>query len=245
MISERIERLAARFWEEVGTEEPFPRNLELPIQCARMPLSIRLLPGLCPRAIQHWLQQRGHRVDLTTPHRWLNGCLYANDGMGFLFVDAGLSVDHRRVVTAHEFAHFLVHYDAPRRRVERRLGRSPFPVLDGRRTATEPEQLAACLAGVSVDPYIHFMDRAADGVYVEPIEEVERTADELGLELLAPWRQVFASVRARGLWPGLPGDWENVLQTQFGLPGSWASHYAMRLLTAARGRLTFCQALGL
>ena len=245
MISEQTERLAARFWEDAGVEESFPRTLEQIVRCMNPGLAVHSLKRLSPQAVQDWLRSHGHAVELYTEERWLNGCLYAHRGTGFVFVEAELSPGWRRVVIAHETAHFLAHYAGPRRRTERRLGPTLLAVLDGERGATEAEQLAACLADVSVQPHVHFMDRTAEGAYAEPVAEAERLADELGLELLAPWQAVFASMRGRGPWPGIASDWQQVLQIRFGLPPGWASHYAKRLIGAARGRLAFSQALGL
>jgi hypothetical protein len=244
MISQRLEDLVAAFWEEAG-KEPCPRDLECAIMAAKPTIAIRSLRRLCPQTVQDWLIERGHTVGLTTPHRWLDGCFYASKGISFIFVEESLSPEYRRIVIAHEFGHFLAHYEAPRRRIERRLGSSLSPILDGERQPAPPEQLAACLAGVTTEPYVHFMDRNADGSYVEPVSEVERTADELALEIVAPWRTVSAMMRTVCTGSGDVGDWQRLLENHFGLPRGWAEHYANRLFRAARGRLSFSQALGL
>ncbi len=243
MINKRIADLAERFWEEAGQEEPFPRRLEALIPVVK-PVAVVSLPGLCPEAVESWLRRHGHAAEVGTRQRWLDGCLYANKGDGFLFVEETLPVDQRRVIVAHEFAHFLAEHEAPRRRMQRRLGPSLLQVLDADRTPTAAERLAASMVDVSTEPFVHFMDRAPDGEYVEPVTEVERRADELGLELLAPWRAVFAVMRGRRPWPGGAAGWTNVLQSQFGLPRTLATHYAERLRTMARGRLSFSAALG-
>jgi hypothetical protein len=245
MISSPLQQLAAQFWEELGEEERFPRDLELPIHYAKPTLAVVPLARLCPAAIKDWLATRNHCVTLTTPNRWLNGCFYANRGRSFIFVERSLTAECRRLVIAHEFGHFLAHYEAPRRRAERRLGPGIFPLLDGERSATTSEEFSASLAGITIDSYLHFMDRNPDGTYLEPVDQAEQTANELGLELLAPWRAVFAFVRSKGPWPGSITVWEDTLIEQFGLPASWARIYAMQLIAAARGRLEFSQALGL
>src|SRR5437870_8821299 len=176
MISQRLEDLVAAFWEEAG-QESFPRELECALLGAKPTLAIRRLPRLCPQTIQDWFMEHGHAVEIATPHRWLDGCFYASKGSSFIFVEEILPPECRRIVIAHEFGHFLAHYEAPRRRVERRLGSSLSPILDGERRPSPPEQLAACLAGLTTEPYVHFMDRNDDGSYVEPVSEVERTAD--------------------------------------------------------------------
>ncbi|HEV3449195.1 MAG TPA: hypothetical protein VG099_31450 [Gemmataceae bacterium] len=245
MISHHIEGLAARFWEEYGKEEPFPRDLECVILRAKPSLAIISLPRLSPAAVRSLLARRGHLVALDTAERWLNGCFYACKDLSFIFVEEGLTSEWRRAVIAHEFGHCLAHYETPRRRVTRRLGASVLPVVDGVRRATGAEELSASLAGVRIESYVHFMDRNPDGTYIEPVNQAERDADDLGLELLAPWRAVSAVVRKNGRWPGLPGDWQETLVRHFGFPRSLASYYGDCLLRSARGRLTFSQALGL
>jgi hypothetical protein len=245
MLHQQVDETAARFWEELGEEEPFPRDLEKAILYARPLLSIEALVGLRPRVIQAWLQRRGHRVELETYDRRLNGCLYAVKGRAFIFLDKDLSPDDRRVVLGHEFGHFLLDYEAPRERAARRLGQTVLPVLDGVRGATASEQLSATLAGLNTEPYVHFMDRNPDGSYVEPVSEVECRADAMSLEFLAPWRTVFADMQRKCVWPGEIGEWEEHLMTRFGLPQGWARHYAGCLIAKARGRLSFSQALGL
>jgi hypothetical protein len=245
MIPQRIDDVAARFWEELGEEEPFPRNLETAILYGRRRLSVESVLGLRPRVVQAWLHARGHRVELQTHDRRLNGCLYAIRGRVFIFLEKDLSASQRRVVLGHEFGHFLLDYEAPRQRAERRLGPTLLPVLDGERPATIAEQVSATLAGLSMEPYVHFMDRNPDGRYVEPVSELERRADAMSLELLAPWRAVLAEMQLKCTWPGEITQWEEHLANRFGLPHGWAQHYAACLIAKARGHLTFSQALGL
>jgi hypothetical protein len=243
MISRLLENLADRFWEEAGWQELFPRTLEYTIQ-RQKPVEIISLPRLCPQAVQDWLWRRDHTVQCGSPHRWLDGCLYANHDVGFLFVEESLSPDVRRVIVAHEFAHLLTDYEAPRRSAARRLGNTVMAVLDGERPPTASEQLSASLAHVPVKAHFHFMDRTDDGEYTEPVNEVERRADALGLELVAPWRVVFWTIRQHNVWPGRVKQWEQLLRSRFGLPHGWAKSYATRLQRRARARLSFSESLG-
>jgi hypothetical protein len=244
MSAQTIPDIAARFWENCPEEEPFPRELEGAILYAKPMLSIVSLAALRPGTIHDWLRTRGHAVKLETHRRLLNGCLYAIRGQAFIFLRRDLTPAQRRVVLGHEFGHFLVDYEEPRERAARRLGTDLFPVLDGERQPTVAEQLSATLAGVSIDPYVHFMDRHPDGSYVEPVAESERRADALSLELLAPWQVVFAEMQAKCTWPGTVSQWQEHLVARFGIPPGWAQHYAERLVAKAHAGLTFSQAMG-
>jgi hypothetical protein len=243
MTHKRIEDLAAGFWAGVDSEEPFPRRLEHAIRCTR-PIDIVRLPGLSPRAIVSWLEAQGYRFPLRARERRLNGCLLVLRGMAFLFVEEGLAADDARMIVAHEFAHYLAEYEDPRDRARRRMGPALLEVFDGERPATQAEQLQATLTGVTLGVHDHYLERHSDNTYPEPVGQVEQTANELALELVAPTHAVLAAMRSQGPLPAEAGPWETLLRERFGLPGSWARPYARQLLTAARRRRTFTETLG-
>ena len=243
MTSKYIEDLASDFWECVGSPEPFPRGLEHSIRCAK-PVDIAHLPDLCPSAIGHWLRRHGYQFPLQTQERWLNGCLLVFRGMGFVFVEAGLDAAEARMIVAHEFGHCLAEYDGPRERARRRLGPHVLTIFDGERPPTDQQKFRAALAGVELGVHVHYMERKPDSTFPEYVGQVERTANELAFELIAPWRTVFAALQAQGPLPTDAGRWLEVLQRRFGLPASWAQPYAERLSALARKRRTFSEILG-
>jgi hypothetical protein len=245
MVSKWIEDLASGFWETVGFQEPFPRSLEQAILAWSKPVLIVKLPRLCPLVMREWLQRRRLTYPLITSDRCLNGCMFAHQGTGFLFVEGSLAADDVRMIVAHEFAHYLAEYDYPRERARRRIGESLLPIYDGLRSATDSEKLQAALAGVELGTHVHYMERNQDSSYPEPVSQVERTANELALELVAPWVAVFAELRVVGQLPTDVDQWKTVLQRRFGLPSSWAGPYARRLIGQARRRRTFSETLGL
>jgi len=241
-MNDGIERLAAEFWEDVGYEEPFPRSLEKAISMTK-PVCVTRLPRLCPPAVVHWFERRRVVFPLATLDRWLNGCLVVYRSMGFIFVEGSLSADLVRMIIAHEFAHYLAEYDRPRRRIVRRLGPSVLPILDGDREATPGENFGAILAGVELGAHVHYMERTPEATYPEPTGTVERTANDLALELIAPWRVVLGAVKANGQEED-PSRWHTILQERFGLPESWAVPYARRLMARAKRRRSFSDILG-
>jgi hypothetical protein len=239
----RREELAADFWERAGGGDEWPRPIETAL--------VRIAPvwvvheeGLTPGAVASWLRRRGARLPVPDDGRALGGCLVAFRGCGAVFVDSVLAPDEARVVIAHEAAHFLGDYEAPRGRALRRLGPSVLPVLDGDRAASPAEGWAAALAGVRLGAHVHYMDRTYDPARTPATDAVERAADELALELLAPHRLVIATLAARGPLPPQVVPWERLLADHFALPWRWAAFYARHLAASARRRKTFTEHLG-
>jgi len=225
---------AERFWQLVGFEEPFPRNLEHVVALA-LPVSIIRLPRLSPRAVVSWLEATGILWSLSVRARALKGCLVAHKGHGIIFVDGGLSPDEVRVTIGHEVAHFLRHYAWTREIAVSRFGDIIIPVLDGERLASPAERLSGVLQGVKIGPCSHFLDRAPDGAPGESVLLAEDEADLLGLELLAPAKSV---VRASA-----GGDARRrVLQSKYGLP-PWAAELWGRHLDARTSSSSFMSQL--
>jgi hypothetical protein len=73
--------------------------------------------------------------------------------------------------------------------------------------------------------------------------QVEREANELACELLAPRQDVVAAMAGAAM--GEAGAWETVLCERFGLAQPWAAAYALRLARWARRRRSFSDLLGL
>jgi hypothetical protein len=239
---EALVRLAADFWGEDSLARTFPRDLELALSL-KSPVWVERIEGLSSGHIRDWLSRRRLHLRLKMTDRALNGCVVAYCGNAAIFLEAGLAAEEARVILAHEYGHYLAEYDWPRRRILDRLGPSVLPILDGERGARAPEKWAALLAGVHLGGHVHFMERAFDPQAVSAHDNAERTANELGCELLAPVAWVLAEGRARGLNEE-PGEWRELLREQYGFPRPWGEAYAARLLgLRARGR-TFTDILG-
>lgn len=244
MAGKRREELAADFWERAGGGDDLPRPIEAALVRAA-PVGVVRAERLTPWAVAGWLRRRGAFLPVPEDGRALGGCLVAFRGCGAVFVDADLPPDEARVVIAHEAAHFLADYEAPRDRALHRLGPSVLPVLDGDRPATEAEGWAAALAGVRLGAHVHYMDRTYDPARTRATDAVERAADELALELLAPRHLVTAALAANGPLPRQAAPWERLLVQLFALPRRWAAFCARRLVASDRRRKTFTEHLGL
>ena len=241
MISERLERLATAFWDDAGGTGAFPRDLE-DVLTDTKPINVVALRGLSVAAVRRNLAHLPHTFGLAVRHRPLHGCLVAYHGGASLYVEESLPAPERRVIVAHEAAHFLNDYEQRRQRATRRVGPQLLSIFDGLRAPTPTEKLEATLSGVELTAHVHFMER---GTYSAPTSRSEQDADDLGLELLAPWRDVTAALKARGPLPKAWEPWCEMLETRYGLPASWAQPYAARLLAHSRARRSFSETLGL
>ncbi len=222
-----IHEIVDRFWTNAGdTPSDFPRDLSSVLVWA-LPVDLVELPGLSIDGINGWLAERQCDLQLSVPNRWLRASILVHDGCGVLFVDAADPVDERRFSVAHEIAHYLVEYDAPRRQAGTRLGTSVLAVLDGRRSATWDERLGAVLSGISLAAIFHLMERTPDGHRPgQQVSRAEQQADDLAFELLAP----FEAVRGH-LPPGADrATVDATLRQTFGLPAAPAGAYASRLV---------------
>lgn len=205
--------VANRFWERVGEEELFPRHLRRAI-AVTLPVAVISLPRLSVGAMAEWLAKKRAGHVASTPDRPLRGCLIAQRGHAFLFVDGSIKEDEQRLTIAHETGHFLQHYDGPRRAALELLGPSIVPVLDGDRLPTPQERLRGALRSAPVGVYEHMLDRH-DGEPDPLTARLEVEADLIAFELLAPTFVVLRSTK--------PGpDCRDALVDRFGLPG-WAA----------------------
>lgn len=215
--------LAEQFWADAG-EVPagFPRELALPAAMAALITPVER-PGLRVRSVIDYLTPKRLPVNFAEPDRPLRAALYCWKGAGYVFLDPADPPDERRFSFAHELAHFLRDYAAPRRRVERALGPHALDVLDGLRNPTSDERLHAVLRNRPLTPHCHFMSRDPAGrPKGEGEQRAEADADRLAFELLAP-AELFHLDTDRSVI-------ESRLVAEFGLPAAVAAVYARLLL---------------
>lgn len=205
--------IAQRFWERAGAKEPFPRRLT-PTIAAILPIAVVLIPKLTIESMVNWLTARGANCLQSVESRSLRGCLVAQRGHAFMFVDGNLEAAEQRLTIGHETAHFLHHYEAPREVALQMIGPSLREVLDGDRAATASERLRGALRGVKIGVYEHMLVRDG-GAPDETTSKQEAEADLIAFELLAPLsivlRETNAGVECRA-----------VLVERYGLP-EWAA----------------------
>jgi hypothetical protein len=218
---------AESFWSDAGVELTFPRDVRRAVARSQ-PISVVTLSALHVAKAEAWLRRQGMTIAIGVVDRPLRACLVAHAGAGIIFVDGADSENEQRFSLAHELAHFLVDYVAPRSAAVSRLGEGILAVLDGRRPARTDERVVGVLANVTVRPHIHIMGRFDDRGRPEAIECAETTADALARELLAPWDIVSRQVHDLAIAGDRPAI-SRLLAGRFGLPTILAHRYAALL----------------
>lgn len=210
---------AAAFWKAAGDKrEPFPRDLRKPV-LRSFPVAIIQLPRLSLGDASRWLRQRGVDRQLDGHDRLVRGCLLADRGHAFIFVDGSLESEDERITLAHETAHYWLHYQKPRSTAIAALGETIIEALDGDRALSPSEKFSAVMRNVPIGTYQHTLDRGHDGLPSALTLAMEREADLLGFELLAPSGKVRSD--------SAPGqDCIELLCTCFGFPIAEATLWA-------------------
>jgi hypothetical protein len=230
------------FWRSSGEREPFPRNLERPLALA-LPVAVVKLPRLRLAEVEAWLHRRSVDFQFGCENRSIRGCLVAHRGQGMVFLDGTDLAPEQRYTLAHEIAHFLVDYSAPRSLAIARLGPAITDVLDGLRPITLEERIAGLLTGIRVGPYQSLMERDP-ALLTGKVLHVEDRADRLALALLAPPEDVLRVCDVSASQYHIRrASTETVLQAVFGLPGGIAQAYAARLLAVIGKGPTWVESL--
>lgn len=214
--------LADQFWERLREAFPFPRDIERAAMLA-FPLAVVKLPRLTAEHIASWLRARGTVVAVPLCDGEMAGCVVAHRGRAIIFVSGTDAADEQRATVAHELSHFIRHYLALRERAIRTLGSAIIEVLDGDRAPMYAERVRGVLRDVPLGVHVHILPREdRQGV----IAQVEREADELALELVAPREAAAEYLRSIGASGLSPRERRRALGKQFGLPPQWFAPYA-------------------
>src|SRR5438045_330174 len=115
MRGSRTEKVAATFWQRAGGREHFgsPVNMAAASEKA-LPVSVVLVTDLDTSAVGKMLGRIGAAPWHDNSPRALRGCLIADAGAAIILVEAGDNAEEQRFTVAHEVAHLILHYLAPR-----------------------------------------------------------------------------------------------------------------------------------
>ncbi len=231
-----IENAAREFWTLAGTAPEYPCDLEGSLTWA-LPLDVRAVPHLRVSHVNRHARETRLPYHFSGRDRRLCGCLLAYRDRGVVFLDSEMPGDERRFTLAHELAHFLLDYRAPRMRALAALGEGVRPVLDGLRLPSVEERVHAVLEGTPLGVVGHLMERPTAGLPSSAVLSIETRADRLALELLAPTGMLLE--KAAGL-RRLPyrervDALAALLVREHGLPAGIAGRYASGLLHSHAG----------
>lgn len=245
-MMERSGSWAAWFWEAAGGAPPFPREIVVTTPYV-LPLAFVSLPELSTRTARRWLLARGLAARLPGPERALHGLLIAQRDGGIVFLNERDPPEEQRFTAAHEVAHYLMDYYAPRERVRQRLGAEVLEALDNGEALSVAQRIDALLADVPLSALIHSVDSLPSGELLCATLQAESSADRLALELLAPAEEVWRRCRTAlsGPYRGLAARVSEALRDEFGLPTKVAEAYARRLAQEWTGRRSVREWLGL
>lgn len=231
---------AEDFWTKSGVKPKYPRSLE-PSVFVGYSVAVVRLPRLRTWKAIEWLNKKGIPHLRDASDRPLHGYIAARGGSAVIFIEGSDPEDEQRFTLAHEVAHFLYDYMRPREVAIRALGKDITDVLDGHRVPTAAERLAGVLRGVPLGYYSHLRDRLGESSAPAAFE-IEDKADQLALELLAPFTHVLLSARRQTADD--PNALNDLLVERYGLPLSIARIYGRMVLSALRSGRSFRQWLG-
>src|SRR5437588_8878238 len=181
-----VRSAASNFWSLAGGRSPYGEPVDLERAVVRtLPIAVHRAVSLSTHAVANVLERFGIQAFEVGPARELRGCLVADVGVGLIFVDANDPLDEQRLTIAHETAHFLLHYLAPRQRAVATFGRRIVAVLDRTRSPSPAELFSSALRSVPIKPFPHAMARDGN-LPVGQAAVMDIEADELALDMVGP-----------------------------------------------------------
>lgn len=194
VIDPYLEHLAKKFWDDIGGVTKWPCELDK-VVALTLPVTIVDIKNLKVSLIKDWLIDRNVCYTIPSSERKMLGCLLAFRGIGFIFIDKNLSHAERQFTLGHEISHFLLDYHIPREKALNQLGPAIIEVLDGQRPASSEERIVGILNQIVIGAHFHLLDACSDGSFLRSdVIKAESRADELAVELLAPFEIVCAHV---------------------------------------------------
>lgn len=246
-ISSISAQTAKDFWKSAGGNNIFPCDITGAVNLA-LPIDIVSLSELSLNKIQNWLSERKVFLDLEIDDRLLHGFILISRGTGFIFVNGTDTEEERRYTIAHEASHFLLDYKLPREIAVKKLGEGILEVMDGYREPTIEERIDGTLTSVSIKPYTHLLEKVGDGTFNNTdVLNSENNADELALELLAPYATVIKDTKPaqnKISFYDFKNQCYQILRSKYLIPDSIAEAYSSKLAYIATGAPSLLSKLG-
>lgn len=169
-------------------------------------------------------------------------------GEGIIFIDGTDTLSERKFTIAHEFAHFFIEHYFPRQKAKLLLGESILEVIDGFRLPTLNEQIQGIIINYDLSRFTNLLEEKSISGFVRlNIWKAEMLADQLALELLAPYKLFFQDIRnCTNRSNQISIDLlSGILLEKYGLPSSISIPYATHLIKCFYGRPSVIEEWGI
>lgn len=218
-----IKSTAEAFWAAAGGRSAYGSPPRIDAAVIRsLPIAIHRISGLTTGHVEGMLRRADISIALDGAARALRGCLIADVGVGLILVDSDDTEAEQRLTVSHETAHFLLHYLALRTAALTGLGSQVVAVLDRTRSPTQAELFSSALRDLPLTPFRHTMFRGATRPRGR-VATMEAEADDLAIELLAPWYLVRS----------LKSPDAESIASRFGLPPTVAARLATMAISSS------------
>lgn len=191
---DNLQLLAQHFWEESQLPRHFPIHVSVLEQAILLtrPISIVKINKLTLNAIVCFLYNRGISLQNMPDNKELYGFVISQANHTYIFINGAESVQEQSFTLAHEFAHFLLDYEIPRQELINKFGLDICDALNNKRPFSSEERIAALVKGINLKQFSHLLDvPAATAFQRYNIWKAEAFADQLALELLAPYKEIL------------------------------------------------------
>jgi len=242
-----IASIAREFWKQTGLKLNPPYDIQGAVSLI-LSVDIVCLSKLSIKRIAQWLKNRNIIFSIGIGDRSLHGFILAFKGSGFIFINGTDPEDERRYTIAHEVSHFIIDYKIPREKAIGKIGIGILEVLDGLREPTYEERIDGVLSAVSVQPYMHLLEKSGEGSFIDlRVLDAENDADSLALELLAPSAKIIGEVKKekrKPVFAEFKDKCLTVLMKNYELPESISEQYALQIAYAVTGGPSILTKLG-
>jgi Zn-dependent peptidase ImmA (M78 family) len=246
---QQLTNIAKEFWNLAGRVDKWPCDIERAVTLLT-PLNIITLSELNFHRITEWFNSRNISFEIEYTERILHGFISVHKNFGFIFLNGSDTENERRYTVAHEVSHYLVDYRIPRNKAIDTYGEKIIEVLDGYREPTIDERVQSVLGAISIKPYTHVLEVSAGGRFERYGNWlIEKDADALALELLAPYKIVQKDFSKH-----IKKDLEfeeskrilvKILRDKYDLPESISAEYASIIAAGFINSKTIIDRLGL
>lgn len=251
IASTEIQQLGLTFWKESLLPINFPINITLLEQAILLtqPISIVKLDRLSLLKITKYLRERGVSINYTLDDKELFGFVLSYNGHAYIFLNGTESSQEQCFTLAHELSHYLIDYKLPREVIIKKYGESIIEALNNKRDFTTKERLLAIINGYTLKQFTYLLDAPAVSAFDRlNVWKAENKADELAMELLAPYKIILQDINRDSIpkkYFSLEQYLPQLLQSKYGLTVHIANLYGKSLAIKISGGISLAERWGI